>query len=78
MGQQPLSAAPNPPAILTERQAAAYLAVSLSTIRRWRHNHIGPEFFRFGDILRYSREARSTTFARRTPSKPRREQSHGT
>jgi excisionase family DNA binding protein len=43
------------PAFLSEKEAAAYLAVSLSTIRRWRRNKKGPVFFRFGGILRYSR-----------------------
>lgn len=56
MGQHPSSPVSNL-AMLSERDAAAYLAVSLSTIRRWRRMHIGPEYFRFGDILRYSREA---------------------
>ena len=40
---------------LSEKEAAAYLSVSLSTMRRWRKNGTGPEYFRFGGVLRYSR-----------------------
>jgi len=43
-------------AYLSEKQAAAFLSVSLSTIRRWRRANIGPAFFRFGGVLRYSVE----------------------
>jgi excisionase family DNA binding protein len=45
------------PAFLSEKEAAAYLTVSLSTIRRWRRTIAGPVFFRFGDVLRYDRQA---------------------
>jgi hypothetical protein len=38
---------------LTEKQASAHLCVSLSTLRRWRRNQVGPTFFRMGDVLRY-------------------------
>ena len=38
---------------LTEAQAARYLNVSLSTMRRWRSAATGPRYFRVGDILRY-------------------------
>jgi hypothetical protein len=41
---------------LTEQQTAAYLSVSLSTIRRWRHNNIGPRSFKFRGVLRYRRD----------------------
>ena len=42
---------------VSEKEAAAILDVSLSTIRRWRKNGSGPAFFRFGGVLRYSRAA---------------------
>ncbi len=42
--------------LLSEKAAAAYLDVSLSTIRRWRRARSGPAFFRFGDVLRYSQQ----------------------
>jgi excisionase family DNA binding protein len=43
------------PAYLSEKEAAAYLAVSMSTLRRWRRAHTGPVHFRFGGVLRYGR-----------------------
>jgi transcriptional regulator with XRE-family HTH domain len=45
--QKPISA------LLTEAQAADYLGVSLSTLRRWRKRRAGPTFFLLGGILRY-------------------------
>ena len=39
---------------ISEKEAAVYLGISLSTIRRWRKKGIGPEFFHFGRVLRYS------------------------
>jgi excisionase family DNA binding protein len=47
--------------LLSEKEAAAYLSVSLSTIRRWRRIGDGPAPFRFGGILRY-RQADLDTF----------------
>ena len=44
----------NLPAFLSEKEAAAYLSISLSTIRRWRHESRVP-FFRSGGVIRYSR-----------------------
>ena len=43
------------PAYLSEKETATYLDISLSTIRRWRRAEIGPAYFRFGGVLRYSR-----------------------
>jgi len=43
-------------ALLSEKSAASYLGVSLSTIRRWRRANIGPAYFRFGDVLRYAQD----------------------
>ena len=45
------------PSYLSEKEAAAYLSVSLSTLRRWRRANTGPAHFRFGGVLRYSRSA---------------------
>jgi predicted DNA-binding transcriptional regulator AlpA len=39
----------------TEDQAAAFLCVSLSTLRRWRRNGTGPKCFRLGNIIRYGK-----------------------
>jgi excisionase family DNA binding protein len=47
----------NSPCFLSEKEAAAYLSVSLSTIRRWRRRKTGPPLFQFGGVLRYDREA---------------------
>jgi len=53
-------------AFLSEKEAAAYLSVSLSTIRRWRRQPNGPEHFRFGGVLRYSRAALEEFIAKNT------------
>lgn len=47
----------NLPPFLSEKEAAAYLSVSLSTIRRWRRAKTGPAYFLFGGILRYPMDA---------------------
>jgi len=44
------------PVQLSERDAAVYLCISLSTIRRWRRSNTGPAYYRFGDVLRYRQE----------------------
>jgi hypothetical protein len=46
-----------PAAPFTEKAAAAYLAVSISTFRRWRASGLGPEYFQVGNIIRYSQAA---------------------
>ena len=56
----------NSPQFLSEKAAAVYLAVSLSTIRRWRRTGTGPAFFRFGDVLRYRRDAIDEFIAKNT------------
>jgi excisionase family DNA binding protein len=38
---------------LTEPQAASYLSISLSTLRRWRRSGVAPRHFRLGSIIRY-------------------------
>jgi predicted DNA-binding transcriptional regulator AlpA len=53
-------------AFLSEKEAAAHLSVSLSTIRRRRRYKTGPEYFRFGGVLRYSRAALDDFIARNT------------
>jgi excisionase family DNA binding protein len=56
---------------LSEKEAATYLGgISLSTLRRLRRNGRGPEYIRFGDILRYRREALDAFLARNTVSPP--------
>jgi excisionase family DNA binding protein len=45
-----------PPCFLSQKEAAAYLTVSVSTLRRWHQADIAPRLFRQGGILRYRRE----------------------
>jgi hypothetical protein len=40
---------------LTEVEAAQFLRVSLSTLRRRRRTNAGPAFFRIGAVIRYRR-----------------------
>ena len=47
----------NPPSFLSEKETAAYITISLSTIRRLRRAQTGPAYIRFGGVLRYPREA---------------------
>jgi hypothetical protein len=54
------------PRHLSEKEAAAYLHISLSTIVRRRRDHTGPAFIRFGGVLRYAREARDDFLASNT------------
>lgn len=42
---------------LTEREAAQFLNISISTLRRWRWADKGPAYLRVGDILRYAQSA---------------------
>jgi excisionase family DNA binding protein len=42
---------------LSEKEAAAALSVSLSTVRRWRRNGSGPEYFKLGGVLRYAKSS---------------------
>jgi excisionase family DNA binding protein len=51
----PVSTLLNSSLFLSEKEAADYLRVSLSTVRRWRRNKTGPAHFRFGGVLRYNR-----------------------
>ncbi len=41
------------PLLISEREAAVRLGISLSTIRRWRRRKTGPPHIRIGGILRY-------------------------
>jgi len=45
-----------PPALLSEQEVAAWLGVSLRTLRRWRLEHgYGPPIVRVGRFVRYRR-----------------------
>jgi excisionase family DNA binding protein len=39
--------------LLTEKQTAQLLCISLATIRRWRKSGKAPSHFLFGSVLRY-------------------------
>jgi hypothetical protein len=51
MGQQEF------PITYSESDAAQYLSISVSTIRRRRRAGTGPEFYRIGKVLRYRLDA---------------------
>lgn len=44
-----------PDELLTEQEAAAYLGVSVSGLRKWRNNRRGPQYYRLGRLIRYTR-----------------------
>jgi hypothetical protein len=45
-------------ALLTDKEAAAELGVSVSLLRKWRsRRNEGPGFYRLGRLIRYSRPA---------------------
>lgn len=52
-----LRAAINEPAVLTTKQAAAYLGVAVATLRTWRHRRRGPKSFRMEGRIVYRRSA---------------------
>lgn len=41
------------PPVLTPHEAAAYLRVGYSTMKRWRHNGEGPRYAKVGKAVRY-------------------------
>jgi hypothetical protein len=45
---------PNISQLLTEKQAACILAVSVAALRRWRRERRGPQFLRVEGCIRYS------------------------
>jgi hypothetical protein len=46
-------ATPNIPRLLSEREAAALLAVSVAALRRWRREKRGPQFIHLERCIRY-------------------------
>ena len=47
-------------ALLDEHAAAAFLNLSIHTLRSWRSQGIGPSFHRLGRCIRYSTKALET------------------
>jgi predicted DNA-binding transcriptional regulator AlpA len=39
--------------LLTDREVAAMVGVSVATVRRWRLRHLGPQYLRIGVLIRY-------------------------
>ena len=54
--KQPASATPELPPILTEAQAAEYLAIPEAKLRRIRYAGRGPRSLKIGNMHRYRRE----------------------
>jgi excisionase family DNA binding protein len=42
--------------VMTDKQVASHLNISLATMRRWRLFRKGPKFFKMGAAVRYRRE----------------------
>ena len=42
--------------LLTERDVAQYLHVSVAACRKWRWKSIGPKFLKLGNLVRYRRD----------------------
>ncbi len=51
---------------LSEKDAAAYLGISLPKMRRLRRDGVGPQFIHFGDITRYTAAALNSFLAEHT------------
>lgn len=54
--------------LLTPRETAGFLKVSVHTLAKWRCNKKGPEYMKTGRLVKYNRKAletylRSTTIA---------------
>lgn len=43
-------------ALLTEHEVAAFLCVSLATVRRWRQQESGPDYVKLGSSVRYKQD----------------------
>ena len=53
--KSPAMASRQPSEVLDEKQVAAYVNVSLATVRRWRLLRTGPKFVKIGALVRYRR-----------------------
>jgi hypothetical protein len=47
---------PKPPEMMTEHEVAAFLKVSVASVRRWRLLRTGPTFVKIGSAVRYRRK----------------------
>ena len=41
--------------LLTEKEAAQFLGVSVRTLQNWRRKGIGPKWYKVGRLVRYAR-----------------------
>ena len=55
---------------LSEKDAAAYLGISLPKMRRLRRDGAGPDYIHFGDITRYNTAALNSFLAAHTVRSP--------
>ena len=63
----PAVSPPSPaPALLTERDAAAYLNVSHRTLQSWRLRGNGPAYVKLGNAVRYDRATLARFIAENT------------
>ena len=54
--------------LMTEQEAAVYLGLSRSGMRKWRARGFGPAYCRFGKIIRYRRSSLDEFADRHTSS----------
>jgi predicted DNA-binding transcriptional regulator AlpA len=47
---------PDPTEMMNEHEVAAFLKMSVASVRRWRLFHTGPKFVKIGSAVRYRRE----------------------
>ena len=52
LNEAPLSIA----GLLTDDEAARFLALSPATLKKWRRLHRGPRYYRLGSAIRYRQE----------------------
>jgi predicted DNA-binding transcriptional regulator AlpA len=45
-----------PPVMMNEHEVAAFLKMSVASVRRWRFFRTGPKFVKIGSAVRYRRE----------------------
>ena len=50
-------------ALLIEQDVADHIGVSIQTVRKWRHDGIGPRYIKIGRTIRYRQEDIDAFFA---------------
>ncbi len=54
--------------LLTPKEAAAFLKVSIHTLAKWRQHKTGPEYTRTGNRIKYTKKALETYLKENTVS----------